>query len=62
MLTQQALERQTWADLPPNIRRVLELENITIADWRRLGARRRLIFGITRASVALIDAAAKAAQ
>jgi CII-binding regulator of phage lambda lysogenization HflD len=37
----------TWTDLPPEIRRRLELAGVrSAAQWRRLGDKRLQIFGI----------------
>jgi hypothetical protein len=50
------------ADLPQTLLERLRAEGVaTLEAWVALGRRRRLIFGVTRASVTQLDALAKAA-
>ena len=45
-------------EVPAVIRKRLRAEGINTADdWRTLGERRRMLWGITKATVALIDRA-----
>lgn len=49
------------AALPPHTLERLHAEGVySVADWRRLSRKRRgAIFGVTKATVALLDAAAR---
>jgi hypothetical protein len=52
---------QSWAGLPPVIGQRLHAAGITTCEqWRALGAKRRMIWGITRSMVEQIDAATAA--
>jgi hypothetical protein len=47
-------------DLPRHVIAQLEAEGVTdLESWRKLGRRRLRLFGITRATAALLDAAAR---
>lgn len=53
-------ENQALAALPPHILQTLHNEGVySISDWRKLGRRRHQLFGITKAMVRRIDAAAR---
>jgi hypothetical protein len=46
----------TWSDIPPYIKAQIEAAGIhSPADWRRAGARKYGIFGVTSRTVERID-------
>ena len=47
-------------DLPAHVLPILEREGVVdLESWRKLGRRRFRLFGITRATIMLLDAAAR---